>query len=115
MIKNYNECEAEKKVIHEGEGLIDSVKLFGGEDFETDLSYVSFTRIPPGASIGYHEHLSPREEVYNIVEGTGVVTIDGEETRVKKGDVIFTPVGSLHGLVNDSEDKMDVFVFWVKK
>ena len=115
MIKNYYKEKGQKKSIHGGEGLVDSVKLFGQEDFESQLKYVAFTSIDPGASIGYHSHENQREEVYVIIEGCGRMTIDGKVTDVVKGDTIFTPVGASHGLENISSVALDVFVFWVEK
>ena len=115
MIKNYYSEIGEKKVIHGGKGLIDSKQLFGAEDFQTNLRYVAFTNIPPGGSIGFHEHNNEREELYVIINGTGVMLMDQEHIPVAKGDVIFTPLESSHGLENNSEKDLEVFVFWVEK
>ncbi|MBS1209223.1 MAG: mannose-6-phosphate isomerase [Proteobacteria bacterium] len=115
LIRNYLDTPAIEKTIHDGEGLIKSRKLFGAEDFATNLRYVAQTELPPGASIGFHAHADAREEVYVIQYGTGRVRIDDQERPVRTGDVIVTHVGESHGLFNDSAAPLGVFVFWVAK
>lgn len=115
MIKNFYDEKGELKKIHEGKGLIHSVKLFGVEDFDTDIGYVAFTAINPGDSIGYHEHVSDREEIYVILEGNGIYTENTVASNVKPGDVIVAPVGAMHSLENTGDITMNVFVCWVAK
>lgn len=61
-----------------------------------------------GASGNVHSH--PHQQVTYIAEGEFEFTI-GEETRVvKKGDCVFMPSGSVHGVVCLKEGKLvDVF------
>lgn len=115
MIKNYYTTKGEMKTIHEGKGLIHSVKLFGENDFQTKLKYVAYTKLQPGTSIGFHEHVDQREEVYVILSGTGKMKIDDNVTEVSTGDVIATPLEAKHGLENDGTTDLEVFVFWVEK
>lgn len=111
-IRNYQDTAPVSKSIHGGTGQALSRKLFGAEDFRSGLRYVAFTELPPGASIGEHGHHDEREEIYVVQYGDGVVTIDGEQKRVRSGDVILTRAGSTHALLNDGEANMGVFVFW---
>lgn len=112
QIRNIHATLPVEKSIHDGQGLVLSRKLFGAEDFSSGLRYIAFTELPPGSSIGKHEHHDQREEIYAIQYGEGVIQINAEERKVKAGDVILTQAGSTHGLRNDSADKLGVFIFW---
>jgi quercetin dioxygenase-like cupin family protein len=114
MIKNFHDLPGVERIIHNGKGTAKSVQLFGEEDFETKLRYISYTSIPPGSSIGFHEHKDEREEIYVILNGAGLFTLNNSQKRVKKGDVIVTQSGFRHGLENDSYKSLEVFIFWVK-
>ena len=48
-----------------------------------------------GESMSYHLH-NHREEVWTVVSGQGIVTMDGKEQKVTTGDVIKIPVGTKH-------------------
>jgi mannose-6-phosphate isomerase-like protein (cupin superfamily) len=115
IIKNFLDSPGVDRIIHNGKSTAKSVKLFGEEDFETNLKYISFTSIPPGSSIGIHDHKNECEEVYTILEGSGLFTLNASQRRVNKGDVILSKPGCSHGLENDTSKPLEVFIFWVKK
>lgn len=55
--------------------------------------------IPPGASIGYHEHQGEFEAFY-VLEGVATVQ-DGDQTvELHPGDMTLCPDGSGHGTEN---------------
>lgn len=51
--------------------------------------------VPTGASTQRHHH-KLTEEIYFILEGHGVMEIDGEVRDIAKGDAILIPAGSWH-------------------
>lgn len=55
--------------------------------------------LQPGGEQRIHSHRP--EQVYFIIEGTGLMTVDTETQRVGPGDCIFIPSGHPHGLLND--------------
>jgi mannose-6-phosphate isomerase-like protein (cupin superfamily) len=73
---------------------------------------VDHTVVPPGSSIGVHAHLG-NDEIYLIVSGEAVLTLDGREHVVAAGDVTITPSGSSHGLRNDGPENLVMFVVQV--
>jgi uncharacterized cupin superfamily protein len=95
---------------HEGVGTLRHQTLFGNTDFESKLRFFNYTILPPGSSIGYHTHGND-EEVYVILEGSGVMTVDNEIERVAAGDVIVNRCFGSHGLVNDSDKDLRILVF----
>ncbi|MCA9176385.1 MAG: cupin domain-containing protein [Planctomycetales bacterium] len=58
-------------------------------------------RVPPGAITEAHYH-PLTEEIYYILEGEGVMTIDGERHRVRPWDAIAIPPGAVHQIENTS-------------
>lgn len=55
--------------------------------------------LAPGGEQRLHSH-SP-EQVYFILEGSGLMTVGSETQRVGPGDCVFIPSGQPHGLKND--------------
>ena len=51
--------------------------------------------LPPGGATERHYH-KVSEEFYYILEGSGVMEIDGEEREVGPGDAILIPAGAWH-------------------
>ena len=55
--------------------------------------------LPPGATITMHHH-QVLEEIYFILEGSGVMTIGEEQREVGAGDAVYIPKKSRHSLTN---------------
>jgi mannose-6-phosphate isomerase-like protein (cupin superfamily) len=86
--------------------------VFVKADFDTPLSFINYAELEPGASIGVHRH-GENEEVYVVLSGSGVMTVNGERRAVRKGDVILNKPGWEHGLENASEEPLALLVFEV--
>lgn len=54
-------------------------------------------------SSDYHNHPN-LEQIYYILQGTGTMRIDGENYKVRDGDVVYLPPGSFHQMINDGDD-----------
>lgn len=64
-------------------------------------------KLAPGSSIGLHTH-EDSCEVIIIRSGEGKVLYDGEELRVKAGDLHYCPKGHSHTLINDSNAMLEI-------
>lgn len=64
-------------------------------------------KLAPGSSIGLHTH-EDSSEVIIIRSGEGKVLYDGEELRVKEGDIHYCPKGHSHTLINDSNAMLEI-------
>ena len=61
------------------------------------LSLVFRKRVlKPGSAIGYHEQ--KEDEIYYVLSGRGVMTLDGKPVDVGPGTAVLTRPGSSHGL-----------------
>ena len=63
--------------------------------------------LPPGASVGFHQHVKDTEPYY-ILKGTpDFVDNDKSVTRVYPGDVCVIEVGQCHSLENNTEEDVE--------
>ena len=53
----------------------------------------------PMAHVARHKH-QVQEQIYHVLEGEGLMEIDGVRRVVRKQDVIFIPPGAEHALYN---------------
>ena len=112
IVRNFFKAEGDLKPSHAGQGLVKHVNLFSKADFDTDLRFIIYCEIEPGCSIGYHQH-GADEELYTILEGTGLMRTNDQAQQVKAGDVILNKPGWSHGLENNSTAPLKVLVFEV--
>ena len=70
-----------------------------------ELCSLAEETLPPGASVGRHHHVLT-EEVYYIVEGSGLMTVGAETSAVGAGDAVFIPRGHAHTLENTGQTPM---------
>ncbi|MEU9078783.1 cupin domain-containing protein [Kitasatospora sp. NPDC004745] len=92
-----------------GEGVCRWKMLMNGMHLEGEWNCVEYVVIEPGGSVGEHVHLRT-EEIYYIVSGRAVVTMDGVEIEVAAGDLVTTPIGSAHSIANRGTEDMHFFV-----
>jgi mannose-6-phosphate isomerase len=75
---------------------------------ESDTHKVKCIWMNPGARLSYQRHKF-RAEHWFIVQGTGIVTIDGVESTVGPGDNVEFEIGVLHRLANTGANEI-IFV-----
>ena len=53
----------------------------------------------PMAYVELHAH-KVQEQIYHVLEGEGLMDIDGEKRLLRKHDVIYLPPGTMHAIQN---------------
>ena len=81
--------------------------LLGGEETATDSFTAGVTEMQPGGWLGLHRH--EPSEVYYIVQGDGLLEIDGEQRAVGAGSTVFIPGDAEHGIRNTGEEPLRFF------
>lgn len=108
----------EPVVRHEGDGAQDEWDdpvrgvlsfrtLFSGGSTPTRSLTAGVTELRPGGWLGLHRHTPA--EVYHVVDGEGVVLLDGSEHRVTAGSSVFIPGDAEHGIRNTGSGRLRVF------
>ncbi len=76
-----------------------NVPIFAAEDISGSvLSIAPGRRIPP--HVHEHEH-----EIFDVIAGSGLVWVDGEQMHAGPGTTIFVPAGVEHGFKNDGKER----------
>lgn len=61
----------------------------------------------PGQTTPDHKH-SDIDEVFYVISGEGIITINNEKVPLKEKDIIFSPKGETHGFDNTSSSNWTV-------
>lgn len=97
---------------HLGSKLILNTRPWIDGNFETNWVRIGHCILPPGSSIGYHQH-NGIEEVYYVLSGTGRSTVNDITWEVGPGDTMPCSLHDTHGLYNDSDEDLEIFVLMV--
>ena len=62
----------------------------------------------PGSALGYH--VQREDEIYYVLSGRGMMTIDGKEFEVGPGDAVLTRPGSSHGLKQIGKEDLVILI-----
>jgi len=98
---------------HGGTGPIFFRRLLDAAAFQSAIDFIDYSTIPPGSSIGRHEH-DGNEEMYFIAAGAPLMTVDGRTRRLAAGDISIVRSGQWHQLVNDTTEPVDILVVQVR-
>jgi quercetin dioxygenase-like cupin family protein len=66
--------------------------------------YLRQFTLEPGANTPYHQH--DWHHVVYVIEGEGLVRIDGVEHPIRQGSAVHVPGGVIHGFFNPDDGAM---------
>lgn len=108
MIKNPSQMETEvRDNMRGGAGRVTIQHYFKKDDFQAKSRLCAKLTIPPGASIGPHQH-TQEDEVYIILAGTGLLDDGTSQHPVKAGDAILTGRGESHAIANTGNTALEI-------
>jgi len=100
MVIRRNQMKVDRKEkMRGGDGVVTMVHMADPATMKNHRLVAEAT-IPPGASIGEHDHVN-EIEYYIILEGEGIVVDDGKDVKVGPGDVVATGDGASHSIRNE--------------
>ena len=67
--------------------------------------------LDPDEEIGDEVH-KDRDQFFRIEKGKGQIVIDGKTQKVKSGDAIVVPAGSLHNLINTGGKALKLYTLY---
>ena len=82
--------------------------LFSSGLTPSDSLTAGIATCPPQSGYLAH-HCHEQAELYFILEGKGMMSVDGDNREVGKGDVIFVPGNAEHGIRNVGKRELNWF------
>lgn len=98
---------------HGGSGPIVFRRLLESTAFEAPVDFVDYTIVPPGTVIGRHQHVG-NEEMYFVVAGRPLVTVESDAQRLAAGSLSIVRNGQSHELINDTTEDVIILVVQVR-
>jgi len=77
--------------------------------FQSPRLLVGLNAFEPGQFHALHAHAG-MDKVYQVVEGEGMLLLDGRELPIRAGDMVVAPDGVPHGIRNTSAARLIVLV-----
>jgi mannose-6-phosphate isomerase-like protein (cupin superfamily) len=90
-----------------GTGTVTVSHFFKTEEITAKTRLCANLTIPPGASIGAHQH-NGEDEVYIVTRGTGLLDDGKSITQVAAGDAILTGNGESHSISNNGTTDLEI-------
>jgi mannose-6-phosphate isomerase-like protein (cupin superfamily) len=107
----FENCAFQRVRAHGGEREISFARVVARN--RGSIRFIDLSVLGPGADIGCHTHARDNEELYVIVSGKGLMSLDGEEFEVGPGDVVVNRPGGTHGLKNTGDEELRMVVIEV--
>ncbi|RBM06241.1 cupin domain-containing protein [Streptomyces sp. PT12] len=99
--------------VHGAAGLSHWKCLAGQHDLTGQWEAVEWASVPPGGVSGEHRH-TRTEELYFILAGEGEMALDGTLHPVTPRSLVLTGLGTVHGLRNTGDTRLDWLVVEVR-
>lgn len=91
-----------------GKGDIYMYHIMKGDELMGHATMYARVVLPPGSSIGVHQHVGNTEPYY-ITRGNGIfIDADGSRVPVKAGDVCLIACGESHGMENNGTEDLEM-------
>lgn len=88
---------------------VKSEKFFKTTLFKAEHLMIGLNCFEPGQVQAVHDH-ADQDKFYFVVEGSGIFTVGDDEIKAVDGEIIWAPAGVPHGVRNDSNDRLVVFM-----
>ena len=84
-------------------------KFYKATLFRGDALLLGVNCLGPGQIQKSHTH-DDQDKFYYVVAGNGRFTLGNEQVTAGEGDVVWTPAGLLHGVINEGESRLTLLV-----
>jgi mannose-6-phosphate isomerase-like protein (cupin superfamily) len=108
MIRQPSQMETEiRTAMRGGTGSITIRHVFKKEEITAKTRLCAQLILPPGASIGAHQHVA-EDELFIITKGSGLLDDGKTKTPVSAGDAILTGNGESHAIANTGATDLEI-------
>lgn len=105
VVLHEQDCELESWS-EEARSLVEWRTLLSADRTPTRALTLGMAELPPGEASDLRTHRHAQIEVYYVLAGEGIVSIDGVEHAIRPGSVVFLPGDAEHGAVNTGAETM---------
>ena len=114
MLKKKSEQDVEKRsAMRGGAGEVTIRHCLKPEEIKARTRLCAELILPPGASIGSHDHVD-EDEIYLVQKGQGLMTEGDKEFPVAAGDAILTGQGASHSVKNTGAEDLVITAVIIK-
>lgn len=106
MIIKKSDIRTDELNLREGKGLVKREFIVEGNNLRGKAKLFSKIIIPPGNSIGMHDHVDDFE-IYYILKGKGRVLDNKKFVEVNEGDAVYTADGNEHYIENIGNEDLE--------
>ncbi|MCU0831564.1 MAG: cupin domain-containing protein [Rhizobiaceae bacterium] len=91
----------------DGRGVLTWQTLASNDVTPSEALTAGIVHLAPGGFLALHRH--PPAEIYHVIEGSAVVTLNGTSQVVTVGDTVYIPPMTEHGIRNTTASLMRFF------
>lgn len=73
------------------------------------VQMINWALLPKGKSFQKHYH-EDMEEVFILVSGKALMTVNGQDLEMEKGDVLIVPIKGIHTMINKTNEDIEYMV-----
>jgi mannose-6-phosphate isomerase-like protein (cupin superfamily) len=110
VVQHDSEVAKTEPGTHNGGGETVGYSFFAG----TPNLHLVFRKraLKPGSGIGYH--VQKEDEIYYVLSGRGVMTLDGKAVEIGPGTAVLTRTGSSHGLKQAGAEDLVILINYLQ-
>ena len=99
--------------------LQDIIKLENGKVFLHDLlkltsCEISINTVPKGFKVPFNHKHKQNEEIYIVLKGNGIITIDGANVPINEGSAVKIPPSASRTIENTGDEEMQFICIQAK-
>lgn len=90
-------------------------KVFLHDALELTSCEISINTVPKGFKVPFNHKHKQNEEVYIILKGEGIITVDGEQIKVKEGSAVKILPAAARTIENSSDGEFQFICVQAKE
>lgn len=115
MIRRADECKfSVREQMKGGPGAVEQTEFVTKEELYEKGRLFGKLVVKPGCGIGFHVH-EGETELFYVAKGTAVYNDNGTEVEVSAGDITICKDGEGHGVMNNSDEVVELIAVIILK